>query len=168
MPQTENGTDDDVHKGKLSPSAIPYIIVGTVGISLFILALFCFYRQIRDICCCCSSCGHRSDVAPRQVIYTSYMPGSVSRTNSLDRIETRAPLLPASTAPPPPSFAPAPPTYEARTQNNNPRTRLPPISYTTPTPSRAPPAAKQVAKTATIIGKILTFDGGRRGTTRKK
>jgi len=86
-------------------------------------------------------------------------------------------------APPPPYIPPPlppvslPPSMPQRNQmvataktqkyignilNNNNRRPPPMMGQSYGTPSTAPPAAKQVARTAKIIGNILSFDKGRR------
>lgn len=177
---TEEGNNRQ-HQGKLSPSIVPYIVAGTVGLSILILFVFCFYQQIKDYCCCCFACCSNRESeyqfkSPKDRPNQDDSLGSVSKSNSksLDQIETRVPVLPASTGPPP--TTPPPPTHHhavAKTQKYignllaTGRRPPPPLRSPVPIPTTAPPAAKQVARTANIIGKILTTDGGNKRKRRK-
>lgn len=155
----------------------PYVAyVAGALLAVFILCcLFC--KCFRDgcwhfiCCCCCPCCASDREPEPSASEY--------EYVDEDDSEETRPNYHPPPPAlpPPPPALPPVPPllppgsahSNAPRNQaspirpqrlNNNYRRSMPPATYGPP--GSAPPAAKQVARTAKIIGNILAYDRGKR------
>lgn len=150
---------------------IPYVIVVSAVICILILCCLCSSTCRGLLCCfCCCSCCQRSrdeseTLRVNDNIQLESGSPSGSLSNSLDRIEVKAPALPTSIRPTRYQV-----TKTLRTQKYDgsiiDRSRPQPRMYFA-TPSSAPPAAKAVARTVKIIGNMLTYEGSGRKRRKK-
>jgi len=147
--QTQNLTEPSIEFPYVA--WMPYMVAGTALFCFVLIFLICFFQAIRDYCCCWKKemSEHSSRASPGTI-----HSKSASRSNSLDQIQTRAPVIPPSVVPARVTMqAPVrPPRYitdgikSARKMQSN-------------QPMSAPPGTKQLARTVKIIGDILTTRG---------
>lgn len=152
---------------------LPYIVAGMGLMSFILLALCCFSKSFRDCCCrwfccdcCCSKSREESVNRSREgkiTDITGSRSGSKSRSNSAEKVRITQPVIPPSTQPSKYHMLAA-----AKTQKyigNLLANRRGSYQQQNTSPNTAPPAAKQVARTAKIIGNILAPDQNKRRHT---
>lgn len=139
---------------------VPYLVTFLVLLLVIAVASCCFCKCCRDacfqcICCCCCPCCARmlSD------------DGSNTDPAFEESFEEAAHAQPAPLPPPVPQRQPGPmrtPRFPGNAFNDINRRPPPPMAQNYSGPQVAPPAARQVARTAKIIGNILAIERGRR------
>ena len=162
----------------------PFIFIGCVGVIVIFTGAFLFCKCFRTtfiqcFCCCCSCCcADEESRVGDETRDSKSASGSESAGNAqVQPPQPPGPYVPVPQLPPAPYVPPPVPpqaTQPARTQvaprsykQTAPavpgRTKTMPLQQSNyATPSTAPPAARQVARTAKIIGNILAFDKGKR------
>lgn len=160
---------------------LPFITLLSGALLIIFIGCILFCRCFRILLCgCWSPCCIGTESSVGSNIKTQSASHSGSGTNTNTNTASAAPPPPTTTLPPIPiSIYPVSHPPSARTQNTRPLNRvdnivIQPLPKRTLNPmmtgnrrfgagpSFAPPAAKQVARTAKIIGNILAFDKGRR------
>lgn len=169
-------TSRPVAQDESYPPWVPYAVAGTAGICFVVLFVMCFWRYLKPICCCITLCctkelkeeEHNESTSPPdpEAQDVNNQDGHYSpqeRSNSLEKVTIRPPNIPASAVPPRHQLVNAANTqkYIGKLLSTG-RRPAQPMAGSSPRQFVAPPAAKQVARTAKIIGDILTSDGRRR------
>lgn len=153
---------------RTSTNWIPYTLVATALICFLIIICCSCSAKCRSFLACffCCRCCQRHGVESAEYTRTLDKPidnqsGSQSQSNSLDRIQIKAPTLQPSNYPMKEQLVNTVNTQKYIGGILAQGRRPPPMTYRQ-SPFVAPPAAKAVARTVKIIGDMLSIDSPNR------